>query len=101
MKGGSDMYVSVRKYRLKRSKSEVRGAVMTGLVPILRASLGFQAHWIIDCDDGDIAAVSIFDSEANAHTATDRALAWINANIRELVVLPPESMFSGEADQIA
>jgi hypothetical protein len=95
------MYVSVRKYRLKRSASEVREAVMTGLVPILKASPGFQAHWIIDCTDGDIAAVSIFDNESNANAATDRTLAWVNAQIRELVMLPPDAMFSGEARQSA
>ena len=94
------MYVTVRKYRLKRSESEVREAVMTGLLPILKASPGFQAHWIIDCTDGDIAAVSIFDTEPNANAATDRALTWASAHIRELVVLPPDAMFSGEAHQL-
>jgi hypothetical protein len=94
------VYVTVRKYRLKRSESEVREAVMTGLLPILKASPGFQAHWIIDCTDGDIAAVSIFDTESNANVATDRALTWASAHIRELVVLPPNAMFSGEAHQL-
>jgi hypothetical protein len=78
----------------------VREAVIAGLLPILKASPGFQAHWIIDCSDGDIAAVSISDTESNANTATDRALTWINAHIRELVVLPPDAMFSGEAHQL-
>ena len=94
------MYISVRKYRLRRSESEVREAVITGLLPILKASPGFQAHWIIDCSDGDMAAVSMFDTESNANAATDSALTWINAHIRELVVLPPDAMFSGEAHQL-
>ena len=94
------MYINVRKYRLKRSESEVRAAVMTGLLPILKASPGFQAHWIIDCTDGDIAAVSIFDTEPNANAATERTLTWVNAHIREFVVLPPDAMFGGEAHQL-
>ena len=94
------MYINVRKYRLKRSESEVRAAVMTGLLPILKASPGFQAHWIIDCTDGDIAAVSIFDTEPNANAATERTLTWVNAYIREFVVLPPDAMFGGEAHQL-
>lgn len=93
------MYVSVRKYRLRRSAAEVREAVMTGLVPIQRASPGFQAHWFIYCTDGDIAAISIFDTESNSNAATNRTLTWVNAHIRELVELPPNAMFGGEAHQ--
>jgi hypothetical protein len=84
---------------LKRSAVEVREAVMTGLVPILKASPGFQAHWIMNCSDGDIAAVSIFDTGSNANAATDRTLAWVKEHIRGLVVLPPEAMFGGEGHQ--
>jgi hypothetical protein len=94
------MYITVRKYRLIRSESEVRQAVMAGLFPILKASPGFQAHWVINCTDGDFAGVSIFDTESNATAATDRTLAWVNAHIREYVVLPPDAMFSGEAHQL-
>jgi len=95
------MHISVRKYRLRRTTIEVREAVMTGLVPILKASSGFHSHWTIDCADGDIAAVSIFDTEANSKAATERTLAWVNEYIRALVVLPPEAMFDGEAHQTA
>jgi len=95
------MYISVRKYRLKRSAVEVREAVMTGLVPILKVSPGFHSHWTIDCADGDIAAVSIFDTEANSRAATERTFAWINQHIRGLVQMPPEAMFEGEAYQTA
>jgi hypothetical protein len=94
------VYVNVRKFRLKRSESEVREAAMSGLLPILKASPGFQAHWIISCTDGDIAAVSIFDTASNANAATDKILTWVNAHIRELVVLPPDAMFGGEAHQL-
>jgi len=95
------MYISVRKYRLRRSAVEVREAVMTGLVPILTASPGFHSHWTIDCADGDIAAISIFDTESNSRAATDRTLTWVKAHIRGLVELPPEAMFEGEAHQTA
>jgi len=99
--GGAGMYISVRKYRLRRTAAEVREAVLTGLVPILKASPGFQSHWTIDCSDGDIAAVSIFDTESNSNAATDRTLAWVKEHIRGLVVLPPEAMFGGEGHHTA
>jgi hypothetical protein len=79
----------------------VREAVMMGLVPILKSSPGFHSHWTIDCSDGDIAAFVIFDTESNSKAATERTFTWINEHIRELVVLPPEAMFEGEAHQTA
>lgn len=94
------MYVTVRKYQLKRSQAEVREAVMAGLIPILKASPGYQGHWVIDCTDGDVAGVSIFDSESNATAAQERTLEWVNAHIREYVVLPPDAIFSEEAHQL-
>jgi hypothetical protein len=98
---GSTVYVNVRKFQLKGNEEHVQVAVKSGLIPILKAAPGFQAHWIISCTDGDLAAVSIFDTEAHSHAATEQALAWINSNIRELVILPPTAMFSGEANQVA
>ena len=100
-KGESTMHISVRKFRLKRTAVEVREAVLTGLVPILKASPGFHSHWTIDCTDGDIAAVVIFDTESNSKAATERTFAWINQHIRGLVQVPPEAMFEGEAHQTA
>jgi hypothetical protein len=94
------MYVTVRKFQLRRSQAEVRAAMIAGLVPILEASPGYQSHWVIECTDGDIAGISVFDSEANALAAQEGALEWANAHIRELAVLPPHAMFSGEAHQL-
>jgi hypothetical protein len=34
---------------------------------------------------------------SNATAAQERTMEWVNAHIRELVVLPPDAMFSGEA----
>jgi len=75
-------------------------AATAGLFPILKASPGFQAHWVVECTDGDVAAVSVFDNEANSDAATAKILEWANAHIRELVVLPPSAMFHGKAHQL-
>ena len=94
------MYITVRKYQLIRDAADVREAVMTGSVPILKASPGFQSHWTVDCTGGEFAAVSIPDTESNAKAATDSTLAWVKEHIRTLVVLPPAAMFGGEAHQL-
>ncbi len=94
------MFITVRKFRLIRTEVEVREAVVTGLVPILKASPGFQGHWVVACTDGDFAGISVFDSESNATAAQERTLKWVNAHIREYVELPPNAMFGGEAHQL-
>jgi hypothetical protein len=99
-RGRSTVFITVRKFRLIRSEVEVREAVMAGLIPILKASPGFQSHWVIACTDGDFAGISVFDSESNATAAQERTLEWVNAHIREYVVLPPDAMFGGEAYQL-
>ena len=91
----------IRKYRLKAPPAEARDAVMNGLLPILRSAEGFHAYWSVECTDGDIAGISIFETKALADAATDKTLSWVEANIRHLVELPLEAMFGGEAYQLA
>ncbi len=95
------MYITIRKYRLKERYQEVRDAVTAGLVPILQSSPGFQGYWALQCDDGDIAGISLFDTEENALAATERTREWVSAHIREHVVLPPEAMFGGAVEKLA
>jgi len=69
------------------------GATVTGIATLCGFSdLGRLA---VNCADSDVAGVSIFNTESNALAATDRTLTWVNAHIRELVVLPVDAMFSG------
>ena len=89
------MYMTVRKYRLQRSEPEVREAVTAGVVPVLKTSPGFAGCWAMTCTDGDLAMVSLFDTEANAHAATDKTIEWVQAYGMHLVVMPAEAMFGG------
>jgi hypothetical protein len=95
------VYITIRKYRLKRSPSEAHDAVVAGLLPILTASQGFQGYWTITCDDGDFAGVSIFDTEANSTAATAKTMEWVFAHVRELVELPAAAMFGGSVTKLA
>jgi heme-degrading monooxygenase HmoA len=95
------MYVTIRKYRMKVGYEQVHDAVMTGLVPLLRESKGFQGYWSLRCDDGDVAGMSMFDTEQHAIEAQEHTRAWVVAHIRDYVVLPPEAMFGGEVSKLA
>ena len=93
------MYITIRKYRMKRGYAAVRDAVESGLIPILRTCPGFRSHWLLDCSDGDCAGVSIFDTEAQAKAALDKTVAWVQEHVGQLLILPPEAMFGAAVDE--
>lgn len=95
------MYLTMRKYRLRKQHDQLRELVVADLVPLLRASPGFEGYWLLQCSDGDVAGVSMFDTEANANAATDRTKEWVKANIREYVQLPAEAMFGAAVEKLA
>lgn len=95
------MYITIRKYRLNADINNVYERIMADLIPLLKSAPGFEAYWSVVCDDGAIAGISMFDTEEHSKAAHDQTLGWVNAHIRELVVLPPEAMFGGVLHKLA
>ena len=95
------MYVTMRKYRPKRSYAHVHDAVQKGLVPVLKALPGFQGYWLLKCNDGDFAGYTAFDTQANAIAGNKATLAWVEAHFRDELVLPPVVMFAAMMEQLA
>ena len=93
------MYVTLRKYQTKTDFAAVHAAVEAGLLPILRGCPGFRSHWLLNCDDGDVAAVTVFDTEEQAREGVLKAVGWVQAHIHDLLVLPPNAMFGASAEQ--
>ena len=93
------MYITFRKYCLKSDYAALRQAVQLELVPILKGCPGFRAHWLLNCSDGDCAAMTVFDTEAEANVALDKTVSWVKAHIGDLLVLPPEAMFGAAAEE--
>ncbi len=99
--GSESVYITLRKYKLKTDIETVFERVSADLIPILKESPGFEGYWSVMCDDGAIAGISIFDSEAHSDAAHEKTMGWVNEHIRELVILPPESMFGGVLRKVA
>jgi len=90
---GTGLYAAVRRYQLAKGKSldELVRLVETGFVPIVRAVPGFVEYYlIVDAATGAQVSVSIFQSKAAADESTQRAAAWVAANVASFNEGPPE-----------
>ncbi len=85
------MFAMLRHYAECRSIEEVMRRVREGLVPILRAEPGFRAYYAFAGEDGRSAlSASVFADRETLLAANDRARAWVGAQLRALLPVPPE-----------
>jgi hypothetical protein len=89
------VYVTVRNYagtrdladELVKKEDEVR-SLITGIQ-------GFQAYYLIKTADGEAVSVSVYDDQAGAEESTRMAREWLQSNLPDLAVSPPQ-VFGGE-----
>ena len=85
------MFISVRRYKVNPTNiPEITKRAKEGFVPILTGSPGFVAYYGVDHGNGDVATVSIFDSQEQAEESNSKAAGWVKENLAELVDSPPE-----------
>lgn len=77
------MYLSIRKFSNVKSPDAVIKSVETNLVPVIKDLPGFVAYYATKFEDGDLGAVSIFDSKAKSDSANERATGWIKQNLAD------------------
>ncbi len=73
------MYVTIRRYEgVDTARSdEIAARVGESLLPSLRALPGFAGYSLIDCGEGVIASIGLFDHANQAHESTRVAARWI------------------------
>ncbi len=89
------MFIAIRKYKLEGSRDELTRLVQEEFVPILRQVPGFKSYHIMDCGDGYVASISMFESREAALASNERAREWAERSIKHLVPNPPE-IIAGE-----
>lgn len=83
------MFVAVRKYKNAGSASAIAEAVHTQLVPVLKQDPGFKGFYVMDCGDGIITSISVFESKEAAQRSNEQAKA-ARANFSSLLPDDPE-----------
>lgn len=84
------MYLSLRKFSNVKSPDEVINKVKTELLPTIGALPGFINYYATKFEDGDLGAVSMFATKAEADRAAETATSWIKQNLA--AHLPTEPM---------
>ena len=84
------MYVVIRKYAAGGRPEEIARRVGEGLVPVLREQPGFRAYYAFVSEGGQPVAVSVCDGREAAVRANERARAWVDAHMRDLIPDPLE-----------
>lgn len=88
----SGSFLVMRRYQLASDvvMSEVVQRTTEGFVPIVREVPGFIEYLNVDLGDGEGVTIGIFASQASAEESTERATAWAQENVAELLQGPPE-----------
>jgi hypothetical protein len=84
-------YAAIRRYHVKAgSTGEIVRRARAGFLPIISATPGFRAWYLVDTGNDTLVAVSLFNDRAGAEASTQRAADWIKKNLAEFMPNPPE-----------
>ena len=87
---GKDMFVSIRVYNGidPATQPEIARIVGDGFLPIMRESSGFVGYYLLAAGDM-LAAISLFDSAAQAAASTEKAREFVAENLAPLLPNAP------------
>ena len=90
---GTNMFVSIRKYRVRRgSAEELARRVKEGFVPLLQQVQGFRSYYLLDGGPDVLITISVFDSADEALASNEQAADWVRHNVLEFTRGLPEVM---------
>jgi hypothetical protein len=79
------MFASMRRYRLRRgSMEELTRRVDDGFADEIWVQPGFVCYELIDCGEGEIVTISVFDEPHQAQAARVLARRWTQENLTDL-----------------
>jgi hypothetical protein len=84
------MYVVIRKFSRLRSVAEAARRAESGIGHLMKESPGFVGYYVFDAGDGSGGSVTLFDSREEALAANEKALAWIQGSLADLISGEPE-----------
>jgi hypothetical protein len=83
------MYAAIRQGKARTgSAEELARRIKEGAIPIISDVEGFMAYYMVYAPDDTVTAISLFNNHAGAEVANRRALAWIEQDLKPLLVGP-------------
>jgi heme-degrading monooxygenase HmoA len=79
------MFASMRRYRVQSGgPDEFMRRVDESFADQIAAQAGFVSYELIDCGDGDLFTLSIFDEAGQAEASRELARAWTQEQLRDI-----------------
>jgi hypothetical protein len=79
-----------------RSVPEIAKRAEKDFAPILKKLNGFQGYYLMDCGDGVVVTISVFDSRESALASNEKAAAFVKSNLADLVGDAKPDITAGE-----
>lgn len=86
------MYCAIRQYEGCTDVEKLQKRVEGELLPTLRDMAGFQSYLLVDCDDGDVTSISVFETQEQAEAANQQVAEIAKSSFADL--LPESPMIS-------
>ena len=92
------MYTSIRRYTTNPDDvAAIMEIVKQGDIHNRIGGIpGFVAYYMVDCGDGVVATVSVFNDQAGADQSNDVAAEWVKENVLPTYSLSPPDISAGE-----
>jgi len=92
----AEMYATMRKYRGMRSVPEIAKRAEKDFAPMLKKLSGFQGYYLMDCGDGVVVTISVFDSRESALASNEKAAAFVKSSLADLAGDAKPEISAGE-----
>ena len=90
------MFASIRRYRMHTgSMDELSRRVDRGFADEISAQPGFVSYEFVDCGEGEVMTISVFDEAMGATGSREFAQRWTEENLQDLEFTRMEAL-SGE-----
>jgi hypothetical protein len=87
--GGGTMFCTIREYDGITDTKQLITKVEGELLPAIRDMAGFHAYMVLDCGDGNVASISMFDTEEQANEANEQVAGLVEKSLGELAPNEP------------
>jgi heme-degrading monooxygenase HmoA len=79
------MFASIRRYKVDPARMSELEMRIPGAVDAISALSGFRAYYVVKGQDGSVASVSLFSSEASASRSNEVAARYVKEHVADLV----------------
>jgi len=71
------MFLSIRKYDNVQNVAHMKQEAGDKVLPAMRDAAGFRSYTVVDCGNGQVLSISVFDSREQADKANQSAKAVV------------------------